>query len=88
VSPERAFGQVLRQHRQALGLSQEALAFEADLQRNYISLLERGQNSASLKTLFKLAPVLGVPVSTLLIRVEELVRTSVRSRSKRKSAPS
>jgi len=87
LEPEEAFGRVLRELRLARQLSQEALAFEADLQRNYISLLERGQNSASLKTLFKLAPVLGVPVSTLLIRVEELMKMPARSRSKRKAAP-
>lgn len=87
MEPEEAFGRVLRELRLARQLSQEALAFEADLQRNYISLLERGQNSASLKTLFKLAPVLGVPVSTLLIRVEELMKMPARSRSKRKAAP-
>lgn len=86
MSPEHAFGQVLRQHRQAIGLSQEALALEADLQRNYVSLLERGQNSASLKTLFKLAPVLGVSVSNLLVQVEELMKMSARSRPKRKPA--
>jgi transcriptional regulator with XRE-family HTH domain len=86
VSPERAFGQVLRQQRLALGLSQEALAFEAGVQRNYISLLERGKNSASLKILFKLAPVLGVSVSALLGRVEELTKGTARPRAKRKSA--
>ncbi|MBX3700302.1 MAG: helix-turn-helix transcriptional regulator [Dokdonella sp.] len=86
MEPEEAFGRVLRELRLARQLSQEALAFEADLQRNYVSLLERGQNSASLKTLFKLAPVLGVSVSNLLVQVEELMKMSARSRPKRKSA--
>lgn len=86
MEPEEAFGRVLRELRLGRQLSQERLAFEADLQRNYISLLERGQNSASLKTLFKLAPVLGVSVSNLLIQVEELMKTPARSRTKRKSA--
>lgn len=62
-------------------LSQEALALEADLERNYISLLELGKNSASIKTLFKLAPVLGVSVSVMLGKVEE--RLSSRTTSKR-----
>ncbi|MHB1058950.1 MAG: helix-turn-helix domain-containing protein, partial [Rhodanobacter sp.] len=61
---------VLRELRLEGRLSQETLALEAGLQRNYISLLERGLNSASLKTLFKLAPILGIPVSRLLERVE------------------
>lgn len=70
MEPEVAFGRVLRKLRNERQLSQEALALDADLQRNYISLLERGRNSASIKTLFKLAPILGVSVSTLLARVE------------------
>lgn len=86
MDPEEAFGRVLRELRLARHLSQEALAFEADLQRNYISLLERGQNSATLKTLFKLAPVLGVSASALFILVEEQMKSSTRSRSRRKSS--
>jgi transcriptional regulator with XRE-family HTH domain len=57
--------------RKQRGLSQERLALEAELERNYISLLERGLNSASLKTLFKLSPVLGVSVSQMLEQVEQ-----------------
>ena len=71
MDPEVAFGKVLRELRRRAELSQEALALEADLQRNYISMLERGLNSASLRTLFKLAGVLDVPVSDMLILVEQ-----------------
>lgn len=70
MQPEQAFGKILRELRLARGLSQETLAFEADLQRNYVSLLERGKNSASIKTLFKLSGVLGVPVSLMMGQVE------------------
>ena len=37
------FGIVLRRRREAAGLSQEALAAEAGLQSNFVSLLERGR---------------------------------------------
>jgi len=74
LEPEVAFGKVLRALRQQAELSQEQLALEADLQRNYISLLERGLNSASLKTLFKLAPVLATTPSAMLEQVEQLCR--------------
>ena len=47
-----AFGRVLRELRQERGLSQEALALEADLQRNYISLIERGVNQPTITTIF------------------------------------
>lgn len=70
MEPEVAFGQVLRELRKRQGLSQEKLAHEADLERNYISLLELGRNSASIKTIFKLAPVLGLSVADLMAQVE------------------
>jgi len=55
-------------------MSQEQLALNADLQRNYISLLERGLNSASIKTLFKLASVLRISPSQMLEQAERLMK--------------
>lgn len=72
MEPEVAFGRVLRELRKQAGLSQEQLALNADLQRNYISLLERGLNSASLKTIFKLADVLQIAPSRMLEQAEKL----------------
>ena len=72
LEPEVAFGTVLRELRKQAGLSQEQLALSADLQRNYISLLERGLNSASLKTIFKLADVLQIAPSKMLEQAEKL----------------
>ena len=80
MEPEVAFGLVLRELRLQCQLSQERLAFAADLQRNYISLLERGINAASLRTLFKLAPVLDVTVSDLMARTEAKLQSSTRRR--------
>lgn len=70
MDAEHALGLVLRELRLARELSQERVAFEADIQRNYVSLLERGLNAASIKTLFKLAPVFDVTVSELMARTE------------------
>ena len=70
LEPERTFGDVLRELRRRRGLSQEALALEAGIERNYVSLLERGKNSASVRMLFKLCAVLGVPPSDFLAAVE------------------
>lgn len=70
MEPEVAFGIVLRKLRKQQALSQELLAHESGLERNYISLLELGRNSASIKTIFKLSPVLGVSVSELMGQVE------------------
>jgi transcriptional regulator with XRE-family HTH domain len=50
----------LRRLRQSKGLSQEELAARAEINRNYVSLLERQENAASVDMLEKLADVLGV----------------------------
>lgn len=70
MEPEIAFGIVLRDLRKKCGLSQEALAHEAGMERNYISLLELGRNSASINIIFKLARALGVTPSEMLGQVE------------------
>ena len=74
MEPEFAFGEILRELRKQRGLSQEKLALEAGIERNYISLLELGKNSASLKMIFKLAAVLETTPTELLRRVEERQR--------------
>ncbi|MDH2918875.1 MAG: helix-turn-helix transcriptional regulator [Sideroxydans sp.] len=78
MEPEVAFGIVLRKLRKQRQLSQELLAHESGLERNYISLLELGRNSASIKTLFKLTPVLGVSVSEFMQQVESVLAVKAR----------
>ena len=77
---EESFGEVLRAARKQRGLSQEALALEADVERNYVSLIELGRNSPSMRVLFKLCRVLEVQPSVLLARVEEQMRSSQKKR--------
>ncbi|MFN3175153.1 MAG: helix-turn-helix domain-containing protein [Phaeodactylibacter xiamenensis] len=59
-------GARIRKLRKAKQLSQEALAFEADLDRTYVSSVERGERNIAVLNLAKLARALGVEVSTLL----------------------
>lgn len=63
---EAAVGAVIRERRLERGLSQEALAEAANLHRNYIGLVERGQHSASLSALAAIATALGLKVSELM----------------------
>lgn len=60
----------LRQVREAKGWSQEMLALEAEVDRTYISQVERGVCNPSLRVLHQIANVLKVPVAELL-RVSE-----------------
>ena len=48
------------------GLSQEALAYEAEVERSYVSIIERGQGNPSLRVLCQLAQRLGISVTELL----------------------
>ncbi|MAM71825.1 MAG: transcriptional regulator [Gammaproteobacteria bacterium] len=59
-TPEEAFGVVLRRLREEKGISQENLALEGNLDRTFISMLERGKRQPSLTTILNLAKVLGV----------------------------
>lgn len=70
LSPQSAFGQVLRKHRLAVGLSQEELGLESGVQRNFISLIETGQNQPTITTLFRLAEALKIKPSSLIRDVE------------------
>lgn len=66
------FGEVLRRRREAAGLSQEALAADAGLHRNYVGLLERGKRVPSILVVEKLASALGTSMSSLFRAVEKL----------------
>jgi len=66
-----SFGIVLRELREAAGLTQEQLGFESDLRRTFISVLELGQQQPSLTTVFKLASALRISASDMVRRVEE-----------------
>ena len=68
-----AFGKVLRKRRIAAGFTQEQLAHEAELQRNYVSLMERGINQPTITTLLKLAKPLRCTAAEIVDEVEQLV---------------
>ncbi|MDQ3547459.1 MAG: helix-turn-helix domain-containing protein [Chloroflexota bacterium] len=55
-----AFGKRLRELRLAQGLSQEALAEAAGLDRTYVSSCERGKRNISLTNIHRLATALNV----------------------------
>ena len=59
------FGDVVREHRLAAGLSQEALAERCGVDRKSISRMETGAFSPRLDSVFNVAEALDIPVSEL-----------------------
>jgi transcriptional regulator with XRE-family HTH domain len=70
----QVFGQVLREQRNARGISQEDLALSADVDRTFVSQMERGVRQPTITTLWKLSRALEVQPSTLVARWERLLR--------------
>jgi transcriptional regulator with XRE-family HTH domain len=62
------FARNLRNARNEKGLSQEALAYEAGVDRTYVSALERSEYSATIDMVDKLAKALGIEANALLQR--------------------
>ena len=63
----RLLGRNVRAARLARGLSQEQLAFEAEMKRSYLNDLERGTRNPSVRALGRLAKALGVEAADLLV---------------------
>ena len=68
---EKILGEELRKIRVEKGLSQEALGFESDYHRTYISQIERGEKNVSFVAIFKIANALDIKLSELIRSVEE-----------------
>lgn len=60
-----AFGLHLKKLRLERDLSQEQLGLIADLDRTYISGIERGKRNVSLTNVFRIAQALEIPVAQL-----------------------
>lgn len=53
-------GKRIRYYRERKGLTQETLAFEADLHRAYVGQIERGEKNIGIQNLEKIAKALGI----------------------------
>lgn len=71
MDPAVAFGQILRALRREAGLSQEQLALAAQIERNFVSLIERGINQPTIRVIFKLASALDIAPSMMITEVEK-----------------
>jgi transcriptional regulator with XRE-family HTH domain len=60
------FGQKVRKKRTALGLSQEDFAAKCNLDRTYISGIERGRRNVGLRNVEAIAGALGISIAELM----------------------
>lgn len=65
----KILGENIRTHRRNMGWSQEKLAEKADLHRNYIGDVERGEENVSVDALMRIATVLKVTLSDLVCEI-------------------
>jgi len=71
MSLNDSFAAVLKKLRTQKALSQEELAFKANLHRTYISQLERGLKSPTLNTLSNLSDVLGISLAQFVKSIQD-----------------
>ena len=79
-------GDILREAREKAGLSQEQLAFRADIDRTYVSQLENDKKSPTIQTLFRLCHAMKVSPAAVIGRLERRLSRqppSVRSKPRR-----
>lgn len=72
MDTRKTIGWNVRLLRVALGLSQERLALEADIDRSYVGRIERGTENVTVTALDAIAKALGVPVSRLFSEPDEI----------------
>lgn len=63
---------VLKYNRNKAGFSQEELAHKCDLDRTYISLLERGKRNPTINVLFSISAALNLSTSEFVRQIEDI----------------
>jgi transcriptional regulator with XRE-family HTH domain len=71
------FGVVVKTHRQRLGISQEELAWRAEMHRTYLADIERGKRNISLCSIVRLVNALGVTLAEFFFNFEEFFQSPV-----------
>ena len=86
----KTIGQNIRVHRRAQHMSIEELAFKAELSKNYMALVERGEKTPSLETLISIINALNISADQILCDVVNTgfkVKTTVLSERIEKVSP-
>ncbi len=64
-------GEVLKELRNEVGISQENLAYESELDRSFISMLERGLRIPTISTIFQISKALKTTPSEIVKAIEQ-----------------
>lgn len=59
-------GNRIRLQRSIKHISQEKLAFEAEMHPSYLGCIERGEKCPTIETLYKISKALNIPISKLV----------------------
>jgi transcriptional regulator with XRE-family HTH domain len=73
MKTEEAFGVILKKIRHKENISQSQLALDSELDRTFISLLERGKRQPSLSSVFKISKALNVEPDEMIRSVKDLI---------------
>lgn len=71
---KKAFGIVISTLRVQKGLTQESLSGLAGIARSHLAALEKGEKTAKLDTVWRIADALGIPPSELIRKTERQCR--------------
>lgn len=82
-----ALGKSLKAHRHGKDKSQEALGFEAEVDRTYISQIERGVGNPSVLTLATLCYALGITLADLFASVDVSLEPDALQRRSNQAKP-
>jgi len=74
MSIQEKIGFALRNYREAAGLSQEQLAFKANLHRTYVGSVERGERNVSLINIIALCTALKLKPSELFKIFDDTIK--------------
>lgn len=84
LGPDKAFGLDFREFRETKQISQERLALEAGLDRTFVSMIERGIRSPTVRSVVQLTATLEVRPSQILARMEQMLDEARAAPAKRR----
>lgn len=70
-------GPAFRQLREQFGLSQEALALNAGVDRTYVSGIERGVRNPSLKSMQRLAGEMNITLDRVFVLARQMAQSKM-----------